>query len=54
ATKREHGRRYHAYKAGAYWGPNDESAQDALDIAHHGYMLCMGQKLYLAPIDKPQ
>ncbi|KAL2831964.1 S-adenosyl-L-methionine-dependent methyltransferase [Aspergillus pseudoustus] len=28
----ENGRRYHAYRAGAYWGPNDEKAQDHLDI----------------------
>ncbi|KAL2811980.1 S-adenosyl-L-methionine-dependent methyltransferase [Aspergillus granulosus] len=28
----ENGRRYHSYRAGAYWGPNDERAQDHLDI----------------------
>ncbi|KAL3490777.1 S-adenosyl-L-methionine-dependent methyltransferase [Aspergillus germanicus] len=28
----ENGRRYHAFRAGAYWGPNDEKAQDHLDI----------------------
>ncbi|THC90682.1 hypothetical protein EYZ11_009857 [Aspergillus tanneri] len=28
----ENGRRYHAYHAGAYWGPNDEKASDHLDI----------------------
>ncbi|KAG5300427.1 SAM dependent methyltransferase [Histoplasma ohiense] len=50
----EHGRRYHAYKAGAYWGPNDEIAQEVLDLAHHAYLLAMGQKLYLAPLSKPQ
>ncbi|OJD21863.1 hypothetical protein ACJ73_06793 [Blastomyces percursus] len=37
-----------------YWGPNDETAQEALDLAHHGYMLLKEQKLYLAPINKPQ
>ncbi|PGG95865.1 hypothetical protein GX51_08094 [Blastomyces parvus] len=50
----EHGRRYHAYKAGAYWGPNDEIAQEALDLSHHGHILLKGQKLYLAPLNKPQ
>ncbi|KMU84798.1 UMTA [Coccidioides immitis H538.4] len=28
----ENGRRYHAFHAGAYWGPNDEKAIDHLDI----------------------
>ncbi|KAL4982174.1 S-adenosyl-L-methionine-dependent methyltransferase [Aspergillus falconensis] len=28
----ENGRRYHAYRAGSYWGPNDEKAQDHLDF----------------------
>lgn len=31
----EHGRRYHAYRDGAYWGPNDEPASDMQDLAHH-------------------
>ncbi|KAL4944117.1 hypothetical protein BDV06DRAFT_116836 [Aspergillus oleicola] len=51
----ENGRRYHAYRAGSYWGPNDEKAQDNLDITHHVYTLIMGGRLYLAPIsDDPQ
>ncbi|KAL3466923.1 S-adenosyl-L-methionine-dependent methyltransferase [Aspergillus heterothallicus] len=41
----ENGRRYHAYRAGAYWGPNDEKAQDHLDIggdyiSHQYQMMC--------------
>ncbi|KAL6231584.1 hypothetical protein BDW75DRAFT_39308 [Aspergillus navahoensis] len=28
----ENGRRYHAYRAGSYWGPNDEKAQEHLDF----------------------
>ncbi|KAB8279603.1 SAM dependent methyltransferase [Aspergillus minisclerotigenes] len=35
----ENGRRYHAYHAGAYWGPNDDKAQESMQIG-----------LYLAPI----
>ncbi|KIW01727.1 uncharacterized protein PV09_06904 [Verruconis gallopava] len=46
----ENGRRYHAYRKGSYWGPNDEQAADNLDIAHHIFNLTLGGKLYLAPI----
>ncbi|RDW72724.1 class I SAM-dependent methyltransferase [Aspergillus mulundensis] len=46
----ENGRRYHAYRAGSYWGPNDEKAQDHLDFGHHVYNLVLGGHLYLAPI----
>nr|AIA09492.1 SAM dependent methyltransferase [Aspergillus nidulans] len=46
----ENGRRYHAYRAGSYWGPNDEKAQDHLDFGHHVYNLVLGGRLYLAPI----
>ncbi|KAL4860655.1 hypothetical protein BDV12DRAFT_191577 [Aspergillus spectabilis] len=46
----ENGRRYHAYHPGAYWGPNDETAQDHLDIGHHLHNLLFGGKLYLTPI----
>ncbi|KAL4900133.1 hypothetical protein BDW74DRAFT_188678 [Aspergillus multicolor] len=50
----ENGRRYHAYRAGAYWGPNDEKAQDHLDFGHHVYALVLGGQLYLAPIPDVQ
>ncbi|KFY93219.1 hypothetical protein V500_03832 [Pseudogymnoascus sp. VKM F-4518 (FW-2643)] len=51
----ENNRRYHAYKDGAYWGPNDEKQNDQLDIAHHLFLLTMGDRLFLAPIgDNPQ
>jgi hypothetical protein len=33
AYRYENGRRYHAYKAGEYWGPNDEQQNEQLDIA---------------------
>ena len=53
--RHENNRRYHAYKDGQYWGPNDEQMNNQLDIAHHLYMLTMGNKLFLAPIgDHPQ
>ncbi|EKG10536.1 Methyltransferase type 11 [Macrophomina phaseolina MS6] len=46
----ENGRRYHAYKDGEYWGPNDERAQDHLDIAHNLWLKTMDGKLALAPV----
>jgi hypothetical protein len=50
----ENGRQYHAYRDGAYWGPNDELAKEILDFAHHMYLLTLDQRLYLAPITDPQ
>jgi hypothetical protein len=50
----ENGRQYHAYRDGAYWGPNDELAKEILDFAHHMYLLTLDQKLHLAPIENPQ
>ncbi|KAL2861844.1 S-adenosyl-L-methionine-dependent methyltransferase [Aspergillus pseudodeflectus] len=46
----ENGRRYNAFRPGSYWGPNDEKAQDHLDIGHHLHNLLTGGRLYLAPI----
>ncbi|KAF2281277.1 S-adenosyl-L-methionine-dependent methyltransferase [Westerdykella ornata] len=50
----ENGRQYHAYRDGAYWGPNDEMAKEILDFAHHMYLLTLDRKLHLAPIKNPQ
>ncbi|KAL2154645.1 hypothetical protein VTH82DRAFT_3321 [Thermothelomyces myriococcoides] len=47
----KHGRRYHAYQAGKYLFPNDEREQDRLDMIHHVFYLCLGERLFLAPID---
>ncbi|ETN44269.1 uncharacterized protein HMPREF1541_10449 [Cyphellophora europaea CBS 101466] len=47
----ENGRRYHAFRAGSYWGPNDEKAMDQLDIGHHVFKILLGGQLHLAPID---
>ncbi|KAJ0413037.1 S-adenosyl-L-methionine-dependent methyltransferase [Aspergillus carlsbadensis] len=46
----ENGRRYNSFRPGSYWGPNDEKAQDHLDIGHHLHNLLTGGRLYLAPI----
>ncbi|KFY48966.1 hypothetical protein V495_00868 [Pseudogymnoascus sp. VKM F-4514 (FW-929)] len=50
----ENGRRYHAYKQGEYYLPNDEMEQDRLDLQHHIYRLCQGGSLFCAPIKEPQ
>ncbi|PSN66925.1 S-adenosyl-L-methionine-dependent methyltransferase [Corynespora cassiicola Philippines] len=49
----ENGRRYHKFREGEYWGPNDEQQNDQLDIAHHMFILMLGNKLHLAPIVSP-
>ncbi|KFY49355.1 hypothetical protein V496_10057 [Pseudogymnoascus sp. VKM F-4515 (FW-2607)] len=46
----ENGRQYHGYKDGAYWGPNDESQNNQLDISHHMFTILLDNKLFLAPI----
>lgn len=51
---KENNRRYHAYQAGSYWGPNDESANEGQDLAHAMYFLTLDRKLYLAPIYEPK
>ncbi|KAF3007728.1 hypothetical protein E8E13_009786 [Curvularia kusanoi] len=48
--KYRNGRRYHAYKEGSYWGPNDEEQADQLDIFHHISLLVLDGELHLAPI----
>ncbi|RSL81823.1 hypothetical protein CEP51_005572 [Fusarium floridanum] len=52
--KYENGRRYHAFREGAYLVPNDDDEQDRMDLGHHIYRLILGGKLYLAPIKEPQ
>ncbi|CZS95211.1 related to TAM domain methyltransferase [Rhynchosporium agropyri] len=46
----ENGRRYHSYRAGTYWGPNDDTAQENLDLFHHIFNLSLDGNLFLAPI----
>ncbi|KAF2268107.1 S-adenosyl-L-methionine-dependent methyltransferase [Lojkania enalia] len=50
----ENGRRYHKFREGEYWGPNDEQQNDQLDIAHHMFLILLDNKLHLAPISDPQ
>lgn len=49
----ENGRRYHAYKAGAYLYPNDEQALDQMDVEHHNQGLMLG-KLHMSPLREPR
>ncbi|KIW92554.1 uncharacterized protein Z519_06401 [Cladophialophora bantiana CBS 173.52] len=50
----ENGRRYHSYKAGKYFAPNDEQEQERLDLLHHVQSMVLGGELYKAPIEAPQ
>ena len=50
AYRYENGRRYHAYREGAYPLPNDDTEQDRLDLLHHIFKLCNGGQLYRAPV----
>ncbi|KAK2744907.1 hypothetical protein FQN55_006469 [Onygenales sp. PD_40] len=50
----ENGRRYHSYRDGAYWGPNDEADSYHQTVTHHLYCLTLQDKLFLAPISDPQ
>ncbi|KAH7034270.1 methyltransferase domain-containing protein [Macrophomina phaseolina] len=48
----EHGRRYHAYRAGIYILPNDDKELERLDIMHFLIKKGLGDKIYKAPISK--
>ncbi|KAK2030142.1 TAM domain methyltransferase [Colletotrichum zoysiae] len=48
----EYGRRYHAFRPGVYSFPNDEPEMDRLDMAHALMVKSIGNKLYLAPLEK--
>ncbi|KAK1988429.1 methyltransferase [Colletotrichum cereale] len=50
--REENGRTYHAYKDGAYLMPNDDLELDRLDLQHNLFLLTMGNKLHLAPLDR--
>lgn len=49
----ENGRRYHAFREGNYFMPNDEAEQDRLDLTHHILALLLGGHLYKAPVSEP-
>ncbi|KAH7259025.1 S-adenosyl-L-methionine-dependent methyltransferase [Fusarium redolens] len=47
-----HGRRFHAYGDGTYWGANDDRQQEAEDLIHELFRVVLDGKLYEAPIGK--
>lgn len=40
--KYENGRRYHAFREGTYFAPNDDKEQDRMDLFHHISTLVLG------------
>jgi hypothetical protein len=50
----ENGRRYHAFRAGNYQFPNDESEQEREDMKHAMIINLCGGKLHFAPLENPQ
>ncbi|KAH0427968.1 hypothetical protein CcaCcLH18_09327 [Colletotrichum camelliae] len=48
----EYGRRYHAFRPGTYAFPNDDYEMDRLNLAHAMIVKTIGNKLYLAPLQK--
>ncbi|KAF2457553.1 S-adenosyl-L-methionine-dependent methyltransferase [Lineolata rhizophorae] len=46
----ENGRRYHSYKAGKYFVPNDEAEQDRVDIYHHMALIKLDGELNITPL----
>lgn len=50
----ELGRRYHSYRQGRHFLPNDEQEQDRMDLTHAEMMLLLDNHLYFAPLISPQ
>lgn len=44
------GRRYQNSSTTEYWGPNDDTQNNGLDIAHHFITMLLGERLFEAPI----
>ncbi|KAF2010609.1 S-adenosyl-L-methionine-dependent methyltransferase [Aaosphaeria arxii CBS 175.79] len=50
----ENGRRYHAFRDGQFYGPNDDKYASYEMVVHHLWLLTLDDKLFLAPIDDPE
>lgn len=48
--KHENGRRYHSYREGTYWAPNDIQQNNQLNLFHQVYSLVLLDELYDAPL----
>lgn len=50
----ENGRRYHSFREGRYYFPNDDSEQEREDLKHAMMMQLLRERYYFAPIgDNP-
>ncbi|KAK4505182.1 hypothetical protein PRZ48_003145 [Zasmidium cellare] len=52
-SMKENGRGYHRYRDGIYILPDDEREQERLDMQHAMFCRSFGNRLYLAPIERP-
>lgn len=50
----ENGRRYHSFRDGSYWAPNDQMHSCYEKSFHHVLLLTFDDRLYLAPIASPK
>ncbi|OCL02276.1 S-adenosyl-L-methionine-dependent methyltransferase [Glonium stellatum] len=50
----ENGRRYHAFRDGEYYQPNDAQHSNYEVIVHHLWLLTLTDKLFLAPLENPK
>lgn len=50
----ENGRRYHGFRDGSYWAPNDQMNSHYEKIFHHLMLLTLDDRLYLAPLSSPK
>ena len=50
--KYQNGRRYHAFREGAYVLPNDDREQDRMDLHHHVFRLTLDGQLFQSPLTK--
>lgn len=48
-----YGRTYQVSPTTEYWGPNDETQSDGLDLAHEFITMLLGDRLFEAPIVEP-
>lgn len=52
--KYENGRRYHAFREGTYFFPNDEPEQERMEIQARAMRLASGSLLHHCPVRNPQ
>lgn len=50
----ENGRRYHAFRDGEYYQPNDAQHSSYELIVHHLWLLTLEDKLFVAPLQNPK